>query len=281
MNEQNEIKDVIIFGSNPKFNKESSAQNMENIGSVDINFVDNNKILNEKILEIKDFEINSLEYEEAIILDKRNYFQYYISLLKYNHPLSFSFAPFKDYNSRIIKIFLFFFSLSLDFTINTLFFNDDTMHKIYEDKGEYNFLYQIPQILYSTIISRAIDAIIRTLSLSQDNISELKQEKEIKDLDIKYKKIIRILKIKFILFFIIDFIVLLFFWYYITCFCGIFINTQIHLIKDSFLSLVLGFLYPFVLYLIPSLMRFCALKAENQNRKCLYKFSIFIENYLG
>ena len=82
-------------------------------------------------------------------------------------------------------MFLFFFSFSLDFTINTLIFNDDTMHKIYEDKGKFNILYQIPQILYSTIISKAIDGLIRTLALSQDNIVELKKEKEKKDIDMK------------------------------------------------------------------------------------------------
>ena len=154
------------------------------------------------------------------------------------------------------------------------------MHKIYEDKGEYNFLYQIPQILYSTIISRVIDAIIRTLSLSQDNISELKQEKEKKDLDIKYKKIIRTLKIKFILFFIIDFIVLLFFWYYITCFCGIYINTQIHLIKDTMISLMISLLIPFVLYTIPGIFRISSLRVEKPTRKLLYNISSFIENWI-
>ena len=126
------------------------------------------------IIDKKDFELNSLDYEEALKLDHRNFFQYYISLIKNNHPILFSFCPYKDYNSRIIKIFLFFFSFSLDFTINTLFFNDDTMHKIYEDKGKFNFLYQIPQILYSTLISRFIDSLIKNLALSQDTIVDLK-----------------------------------------------------------------------------------------------------------
>ena len=79
------------------------------------------------------------------------------------------------------------------------------MHKIYEDKDKYNFLYQIPQILYSTIISRFIDGLIRALSLTQDNIVELKREKEKKDLDIKYKKLVQTLKSKFISFRIIFF----------------------------------------------------------------------------
>ena len=131
------------------------------INEINLNSVDINKINLNAFLKRKDFEINSLEYEEAFNLDKRNYFQYYISLLKNNHPIMFSFSSYKDYNSRIIKMFLFFFSFSLDFTVNALFFSDETMHKIYQDKGEYNFLYQIPQIIYSTLISRFIDTLIK------------------------------------------------------------------------------------------------------------------------
>ena len=109
---------------------------------------DKNNIIIKKILEKNDFELNSLDYEEVRKLDNRNYCEYYFSLMKNNHPKMFSFSFFNDYNSKIIKIFLFFFSFSLDLTVNALFFTDDTMHKIYQDKGKFNFLYQIPQILY-------------------------------------------------------------------------------------------------------------------------------------
>ena len=123
-----------------------------------------------KILNKKGFEINSLSYELAIKLDHRTYIEYYISLLKNNHSIIFSFVPFDDYNSKIIKMFLFFFSFSLDFTINALFFTDDTMNKIYQDKGKFNFLYQIPQILYSTLISKFIDSLIKNFALTQEDI---------------------------------------------------------------------------------------------------------------
>ncbi len=154
-----------------------------------------------ELLKTKDFELNSLEYEEAIKLDKRNFWEYYFSLVKNNHPLIFSFGCYQDYNSKIIKIFLFFYSFILDLTINALFFNDDTMHKIYEDKGKFNFLYHIPQIMYSTLISKFIDGFIRKLVLSQGNIVELKQEKEKIKLKKKYIRTKRILKKKFIDFF--------------------------------------------------------------------------------
>ena len=219
-----------------------------------------------------------MNYKEALNYDKRTYCEYYISLIKNNHPLVFSFSSFNDYNSKMIKIFLCFFSFNLDLTINALFFNDDTMHKIYEDKGKFNILYQIPQILYSTFISKFIDGFIRKLALTQDDISDLKQENE--KIDEKYIQTKRKFKIKFIFFFIISFILLIFFGYYITCFCGIYNNTQTHLLKDFVLSSLTGLIIPFAIYLIPGVFRISALRAKQRNQRCLYKTSSLIENYI-
>ena len=257
----------------------------QRVNNNEINIKNNNKIYKNKIttniiLGKKEFELNSLHYEEALKLDHRSYFEYYISLLKYNHPILFSFAPFDDYNSKIIKIFLFFFSLYLDFAINALFFTDDTMHKIYEDKGKFNLLYQIPQIIYSTLISKIFDTIIKNLALSKDNITEVKKHKVKIDLNIIHIKLLRTLKIKFILFFISSLIFLIFFGYYIICFCGIYINTQTHLIKDSMISLILSLLIPFVLYLFPGIFRIAALRVVKPTRKILYNLSLLLEDWL-
>ena len=239
---------------------------------------DDNRMI-DKILKKYSFELNSLDYKEGIKLDNRNYCEYYASLLKYNHPIFFSFLPYNDYNSKTIKLFLFFFSFSLDLTINALFFTDDAMHKIHQNKGQFDILFQIPQIIYSALISRFIDSLIKKLALSQDNIVDLKQLKQITK---KHKKkLIRILKIKFILYFLLTFIVEVFFLYYITCFCGIYVNTQIHLIKDSLISLATSLLIPFVLYAIPGIFRITALRSEKPNRYMMYKFSCILENILG
>ena len=150
------------------------------------------------------------------------------------------------------------------------------MHQIYEDEGDFNFIFQIPQITFSFIISTAIDTIIKYLSLSEDTILEFKREKEIINLESEAKKILRTLKIKFALFFIFSFIFLFLFLYYTTCFCGIFVNTQIHLIKDSFIGFALSLITPFGTYLIPSILRITALKAEKKDKHCLYKLSQII-----
>ena len=152
------------------------------------------------------------------------------------------------------------------------------MHKIYLDEGTFNFIYQIPQIIYSALISAVINIIIKFLSLSQKSIIEMKQEKNILQYIDQKKKLIKIMKIKFTFFFIITIFILLFFAYYITCFCGIYINTQIYLIKDTVISFSSSLLTPFAKYLIPGIFRFWALSDKKKNKECLYKFSLLIQS---
>ena len=101
--------------------------------------------------------------------------------MKTKHIIIFTFYTKNDYNSRIIKIILFLFSIALYFRVNILFLNVATMHKISEDNGRFNLVYQIPQIFYSTIINVIINIIIKYLSLTEKNILKIKEEK--KDFD--------------------------------------------------------------------------------------------------
>ena len=227
------------------------------------------------ILEYTDSELNSLPYKKALKNDKRTYIQYYLSLLKKKQSILFSFYPNKDYNSQIIKSFLFFFNYSSDITVNALFFTDDTMHEVYVNSGDYNLNYQLPQIIYSFLISNAINFIIEYLSLSEDSIISIKSQKNI-NLH-KNKKIIKSMKIKFVFFFIISFLLLLIFGYYISCFCCIYENTQIHLFKDSLMSFFISLIYPIFICLIPSIFRIAALSSKKGDKCCVYKFSKIIE----
>jgi hypothetical protein len=152
------------------------------------------------------------------------------------------------------------------------------MHKIYTDGGSYNFVYQLPQIIYSTIISAVLNGIIKILGLSEKNILNFKKENSVIDnANQKYNKLITVLKIKFALFYFCVFSLLSLFWYYVTCFCGIYVNTQIHLIKDSLISFGLSLIYPFGFCLIPGIFRISALHAKKKDKMKLYKFSQFLE----
>ena len=133
-----------------------------------------------------------MNYEFALKCDNRSYFEYYFSLIKTKHELIFTFCYNKDYNSRIIKIDLFFINFVMNYTINALFFNDDTMHKIYEEKGKFQFLYQLPQIIYSSIISQILNSLFQLLALSEDLIIEFKSNINLSNADGRKIKLIKI-----------------------------------------------------------------------------------------
>ena len=94
----------------------------------------------------------------------------------------------------------------------------------------------------------------------------------------KLEKTKKYIKIKFILFYIFDFLFLLLFWFYTSCFCVVYRNTQIHVIKDSSISFGISLLYPIGICLIPGIFRINALRAKNQDQKCIYKMGQFFEN---
>ncbi len=64
------------------------------------------------------------------------------------------------------------------FSINTLFFRDSTMRRIFIDQGKFKLIYQIPQILYSTLISIIMTFILKRLSLSQNELIKIRKEKD-------------------------------------------------------------------------------------------------------
>ena len=229
------------------------------------------------ILKYKDAEMNSLNYDLALLNDKRYYCQYYISLLKTKHNFIFSFFGNDDYNSKIIKIDLFFVGFTTYYTVNALFFDDDTMHKIYETKGSYNFEYQLPKIIYSSLISIVLNIILKLLALSNDTIIKFKNNKTKNDLFDRRINLESKLRIKFILYFVISFAFLLFFWYYISMFGTIYQNTQFHLLKDTLISFGLSLLYPFGIYLLPGIFRIPALANHKKKKECLYKFSKLLQ----
>ena len=243
----------------------------------------NNKItvekpifINKSKINLNDYELNSLSYQEALKYDKRAYSQYYISLIKTKHPIIFSFIPVKDYNTMIVKICLFFLSFCIYYAVNALFFNDSTIHKIYEDGGSYNIVYFLPQIIYSFIISHFFSTVLKYIFVSERSIVEIKKEPLLEEAKNKVDKVKRGLIIKYITFFVTGILFLILFWYYLSSFCAVYKNSQVILIKNTFLSFLVSLLYPFIINILPGIFRIPSL-GNNNDKELFYKISKFIQ----
>jgi len=256
INNKNILNDNIIIYKNDKEKEKGKENNLK------------------KIIIYKNCELDYLNFKDSLKYDKRTFFQYYFSLLKAKNLILFSFYPINDYNLKIIKMLLFFIFFDIFFAINTLFFDESTIHQIYKDKGEYNFDYFLPQIIYSFIISYFIITIIKFFSLSERQLLQLRFEKNTtKALD-KGEKVKKFLIIKYLIFFVLCFLFLILFWFYLSSFCAVYKNSQIYVIKNTFISFAIALFFPFIIIFLPSIFRYYSLTKRS---KCIYKISKILQ----
>ena len=187
------------------------------------NNININTQIEDKPNQNNDYEINNLTYIQAIKYDKRTCCDYYWSLLKNKQLFLFTFCSFNDYNSGIIKKFIFFLSFAIHYTISALFFDDENMLQIYEDKGKYNISYQMPNIILSALFSNILlRLMLETLILTDRSVLYVKQQYIRQSAEIEKGKILKCVNVKFTIFFILNFILLILFWFYLVSFTGIY-----------------------------------------------------------
>ena len=221
-----------------------------------------------------DYELNSMNYKTAELLDKRNFCDYYLSLLKTKNLIIFSFCPIKDYNSIIIKSCIFSLSFSIHYAINYAFFDNKMMHKIYELGGKYEINYFFPKIIISFGASHFITILIKLIFLSERDISQIRKQPNLSMANLIADKLKRNLVIKYSLFFILGIIFLGFFWMLLSSFGAVYPNTQIFILKNTLISFMLTLLYPFFINLFPSIFRMASLNSKNEY---MFKLSKFLQ----
>ena len=115
--------------------------------------------------------------------------------------------------------------------------------------------------------------IISILSLTEKDFIKLKSKKS-KKLALKgLGGILNKISKKSIVLFALSYLFVILFWYYLSCFCAVYKNTQVYLIKDTLISFATSLLYPFAINLIPGMLRMPALKSK---KKFLYTISTLV-----
>ena len=170
-----DLDDEIIINKN--IDREIKKENIDNNINVNGNKVSNQEKINSneiKINKMKDIELNNLPFVKAIVYDKRNFFQYYYSQIKYSHIFISTFIISIDGNARIIKLFLFIFYISLSLFLNILFFEKQNISYIYQNKGKMDYFYSIEKPIIKAFIVEIILIFFKLLAL--DNIRKFRSD---------------------------------------------------------------------------------------------------------
>ena len=208
--------------------------------------------------------LNHSNFEEAKNKDDRSYWKIYWSFLKMKQLFIFTFYTNNDGNLRVIKIGLFILFVSFYFAFTALFFNDKIMRSIYIYNGNTDAALHIPNIILSSLFCLISNLLIKFVSLSERTLLQIKNKTKTKE------EVERIIKIKTYILFIISFILIGLCWYYVSAFCAIFKNSQIHYLINVLVAFIVCNIWPCVTTLIAPAMRKYAIKNDSS---CMYNAS--------
>ena len=175
-----------------------------------------------------------------------------------------------------ISISLYILSMALDFTMNSLLFSDDVVSDNYHNEGDMSFLTSTLLSIISNVISSIISIIFVSLTNFVIYFEALDEEHLNEDVYIVLcNRILHYTQRKLVLYFILEFIFFIFFWYYVTLFCIVYHNNQVNWIVDCITGIGISLLYSFGVAFIISTLRYISLKWNIQK---LYNVSNYFNN---
>ena len=252
----NKLSSSVIKKSKGQFDKET------NIG-LDI------KSESSQLYDYEIDELNELPFDKALKKDKRNFCVYYCNILAVSHIILNLFFRQSDYNLFVVKLGLLFMTFPINLTFNSFFFTNEKIKINYVKSVEdiSTFWSNISNTVYSSILSSTFLIILKFISLTHNSIRALRKMKNVELAKKKSVCLLRCIKLRIFIYYILSFAFLIIFGFYVLCFCAIFENTQLILVRSTFTSWLISLLYPFIICFITSLFRSLSFTCES---KCLY-----------
>ena len=219
-------------------------------------------------------DLNDMDYDAALFYDHRSFIKIYFAYLLEEHIIFNTFCTDLYLELRSIKMSFLVFGIEINFFLNALFYTDEYISDTYHNNGILDFFSSLPKSIYSFIVTFVISSLLKMLSSSKKQLMKIIEEKEDKD---KYLKALdnelNKLKKKLMWFFIIVFILGIFFSYYASAFCAVYMNSQTFWLIGCLESVVLDFLTPFVICFVLSILRYIGLK---KRIKCIYNSAKYV-----
>ena len=223
-------------------------------------------------------DLQNLSYEQAIIFDKRTYFRMYWAFLVEAQIILETFCK-KDYlNLFVIKLSFFIFTFQINFFLNAFFYTDEYISNAYHNNGVLDFFSSLPKSIYSLIATMVITNFLNMFSNSRNELNlAIRKKRE----DKNYLNIINIilkkLRNKLIIYFILIFILGIIFLYYVSAFCSVYYYSQKYWFIGCLESFGIDYLIAIVICIFLAFFRYLSIK---KHIKCFYILANIISAFL-
>lgn len=220
--------------------------------------------------EYSDSDLNDLDLYDAIIYDKRSFCRFYWSQLQEKQSIINTFFVKDELEPYHIKVLCFLFGIALYFTLNALFYTESYISEHFNSGGSVNFWTlmksELTRCLYSSMVGIAASFFLSCISSSKMRIKSLiKREKNPDRFRQESVEIIKNLRKKMIIFLVVNYILMLLFWYYVSAFCFCYKNTQMSWLIGGLITWGITLIFPFFLCLLIAAFRFLGLKYKMES----------------
>ena len=227
--------------------------------------------------EFSDGELNEMEHYDALVYDKRTFCNFYWNQLKEKQHFINTFIDTDVLEVFPIKAICFILNIALLFTLNALLYTEEEISKRFNREGDQNeiilmFTDNIMRVVYVSMVSIVIEYIIDCLFSDKRRILVIiKREKDDEKVKEECLSAISSMKAKNLIFLILNYLIMMMFWYYVSAFCNCYPNTVGSWIVSCFVTLGILEILPFVLCLVCAILRFIGLRCKSE---MFYKLSM-------
>ena len=271
----NDIEEIKIKIKLNKKNKEVSEE-LKNT-AIDIQDSDNQDRFTFKLSQ-RDEDLQEMNYQEAIIEERRSFFRIYWCFLVDSQTILGTFFTENYLDLLIIKLSFLVCNFQISFFLNALFYTDEYISEAYYNAGILDFFTGLPKAIYSFVATLITTNLLRMLSTSKSELLQIiREKKNKKDYLKQIKKKLKKLRCKLIFYYFFLFSLGLLFFYYVAAFCAVYRNSQKYWFIGCFESFIMDLLGAIIICLLLTLFRFIAIR---QKVKCLYVFGNIINTFL-
>ena len=240
---------------------------------IDYSFI-NNEIDIHKYVEPT---LDWLDYDEVIEEDKRSFGEYLREKVMNNQLIINILFIHEEIRPRSIKIAILVLTIDLFFLINGLFYSDSYISEIFnsnEKETFFNFVKRsIDRFIYTAIVGSIIGYTLQFSFVEEVKIKKilLKKRENLLSLRFEMSEILNEILKKIKIFVIFNYVIVIFSWYYLSCFNNVYPNTKREWIISSLFIITIQEILPIILVFFETCIRFISIKCGSEK---LFKLSL-------
>ena len=276
-----EENNIVLYNNSKNSEKNSNSHEVKIKIEETQNNLNNDKNLDIFFEEYLATSPDEMEFDDAIVLEKRKFSEHLVEGLKEKQMICNTFLAIDDLKPRSIKIMVLILNVILYFVVNGLFFSESVIHELYEvDEDEENFFSYFPRsierIVYCTIVSIVIGMITDFFFVQQIKVKGIfiREKEDPKVLKEKIVELINEIKKRNFAFIITVSVILLFSFFYLLCFNYVYPYSQIEWIKSSITIIIIMQLLSALKCLLESGLRYLSFKLNSEK---LFKIGKILE----